>query len=751
MSMRLLGLELENWGCHGSLQVDLGSGLQIEGRNGTGKSSILEALRFIFKETARGYTNRVKNGEREAFVKLTFEHEGVTYAVEKRLYVDKPSQALMLAGETQVADNPSSVYDRLQNILSEEVLDKLLYIPQGGLTAVLDRLSGKDGKLEMDRLFGLDRLERVWERAGQEIQEEAARLQVLSDELKKHPDDAGEYGRLLEEYSARERELKQRSDTAEKDLDKILSNLKSKEESLKSLESARKERDSLTKEVSVVQVKLAEANKGLESVGKRLKELGERRRELEGLSAALKSLEKYKSIRELLQELKSVDGGLDGLKDLRDKKQSLDSLEKHLQGKAAAEEALSRLRDSVRKLEEDYAARKADLEQAAKYYKELGGLDGHVKCPRCGQKLNAFIIERETKETAVKIKGLEEYRVKVETRLKSASQELKKQEESVEELRRMEAEARVLRKDVGEREKRVVSLMESADGVRKRLSQAGYGGEKPAVVEENYSEYNRLSGRVQSLRREVEEAASLEAERGQLLGERDLLNKRAAEVEEAVSTLDYSPEAHERASKERDMLSETRYGLESDLKNLEGELRRLGEDRKMVEEKLAAYTGLLDRHTTSKKRVGLLRAAREVFHRDKGLVRYLRETFIERLNRMLTVHFKRFNQNPRYVDVRFDRDYNIVFKTTSGELSVEQVSGGERVQLALALRIALIDLMSPVPLLILDEPFGSLDEVHRELLGEALNRIGEQGQLILVTHVRVDSLQLRSRLDLGGY
>ena len=60
--MRLAKLELTNWSCHSNLEVDLDRGLQIEGRNGTGKSSILEAIRFIFKETARGYSQMLRNG-----------------------------------------------------------------------------------------------------------------------------------------------------------------------------------------------------------------------------------------------------------------------------------------------------------------------------------------------------------------------------------------------------------------------------------------------------------------------------------------------------------------------------------------------------------------------------------------------------------------------------------------------------------------------------------------------------------------
>jgi DNA repair exonuclease SbcCD ATPase subunit len=66
------------------------------------------------------------------------------------------------------------------------------------------------------------------------------------------------------------------------------------------------------------------------------------------------------------------------------------------------------------------------------------------------------------------------------------------------------------------------------------------------------------------------------------------------------------------------------------------------------------------------------------------------------------------------------------------------------------MRMALLELLSPVRLMILDEPFGSLDKEHREALGEALNKIGGEGQLIIVTHIPVDSLQL-PQLELGGY
>ena len=146
----------------------------------------------------------------------------------------------------------------------------------------------------------------------------------------------------------------------------------------------------------------------------------------------------------------------------------------------------------------------------------------------------------------------------------------------------------------------------------------------------------------------------------------------------------------------------------------------------------------------------LMREARGIFHTDKGVVKYLREKYIRQLGILLTEHFRRINQNPKYKDIVFDQDYELEIRGSEGSFSVDQLSGGERVQIAIALRMALLELLSPMRLLMLDEPFGSLDKDHREALGESLNRIAGEGQLLIVTHIPVDSLQL-PELDLGGY
>ena len=229
--------------------------------------------------------------------------------------------------------------------------------------------------------------------------------------------------------------------------------------------------------------------------------------------------------------------------------------------------------------------------------------------------------------------------------------------------------------------------------------------------------------------------AKVEKERHQIELEGQRFDKSELEYAE-VQVDDASKAYHESHAMLRDIVTK----IELEGMKLEG-----------TKQKLQDHSDLSEKITDGKRVLSLLRQAREIFHRDKGLARYLRESYVEGLNELLTRYFKRFNENPRYRDIVFARDYDITFKTSQGTLKMNQISGGERVQLALAFRLALLDLMSPIRMLILDEPFGSLDENHRELLGDALNMVAREGQLIVVTHVPVQSMQLEGRLDLGGY
>jgi len=745
--MLLTKLTLENWGCHEHLSADLTGGLKIEGRNGTGKSTVLEAIRFIFADSARGYNKRIRNGTRQAEVQLSFEADGSEWTVEKRISLDKPSQATMIKDGVSIADNPSSVFERLQPVISEEIVDKLLYIPQGGLTSILDRLSGKEGKREMDRLFGIERLERVWEMAGGDIKEQEGRVKALMEQSAKHPDDApGCYEEEIRAITTRIEDAKREVTALKAEVDRKKGALVAADTGLKALRESKARIDELRKRAAELDIRIAEANKEAQAERKRLYEISEKRERLSAMKKDVEGLKKYGELRDSAAELAKVDAGLAELEGLRSKKAELAVLSSQISSGNALAESHKTLKVRTEDIRARLAHVLARLKQKAEYYKQLTDLSGEAKCPRCGQGISAYNLEKETAEAALSISELEKERVSLTEEEDTLTESLKAADAEMEAYARSDAKARQLEADIKDMQERAMGLLAKRQAIKESLS--GLGGKE---IDEGYSRLKSLEGSIGGLEADIRGEAALRERIADLdAGACGMKAERQGFAGE-LEGIGFDADELSKKEIERDEAQKSLYEGRNRLDSLQASRRRDEERLVDANGKLADLRQVAASIEDSKKRLNLLRQAREIFHRDKGLAKYLRESYVDSLNVALTAYFKRFNENPRYSDVSFDRDYNITFKTTEGNLDSSQISGGERVQLALALRIALIDLMSPIRLLILDEPFGSLDETHREMLGESLDRISGQGQLIIVTHVPVDSLRLSSRLDLGGY
>ena len=102
--------------------------------------------------------------------------------------------------------------------------------------------------------------------------------------------------------------------------------------------------------------------------------------------------------------------------------------------------------------------------------------------------------------------------------------------------------------------------------------------------------------------------------------------------------------------------------------------------------------------------------------------------------------FERFNL--AYSDMQLDDDYNISVIGPSGIQEIDQISGGERVALAIALRLAIAQVLSGrIETIIMDEPTTHLDEIRRKELVNILNSFFREGdriipQMIIISHHR---------------
>lgn len=749
--MRLTELELENWGPHDLLKIDLSGGLQIEGRNGTGKSSILEAVRFIFSESGRLYKSRIKHGSSFARVKLRFIKDKDTCSIEKKLYPKKSSTANMWVNRYPVADNSKSVHARLKEILPEDVIDKLVYVPQGSLTEQINRLRMKGGRQELDRMFGIDRLEKVYGGINEELKVKQAQHDMLLGQTARYPEKAEEvYEKNLKDVEEAKKGIAKKLEDnrrKQKITDSKIAQLVKKIEGLQALS---RQREDTSRKLNETRIKNAKLTEEVSALRNSLLLLDEKKEKLYRLIKETSLLQRYAAIHEALASLMDSEKKLENLSGLEAKLRAFEEDQKALNKKYGLEIECEANKTRTMKLGGELSSTKKRALELGRQLRDLSSLDGKPKCPRCGQKLTRQHISGERKLLEEELKKLERQQKNLSSELAAEEKKAIALNKELEAFRRMEFENAQRKKelDAGFREKE--NLSKDAKEKRKTLEEQGYKGEPIDVVESRLKELGRMEGETRVLKEDLAKKSSSEKKLKELEALAADSKKKEIGLAEELKGLAMEDGLLEDLQKRKDGFKEQKTPESLEAERLDQELKECEARKKETLSLMNELRTLKERISGSERETALMKDARDIFHTDKGLVKYLREKYIRQLSMLLTRNFARINQNPSYLGVSFNKDYELDVKTAAGSFSLDQLSGGEKVQLAIAFRIALLELLSPMRLLMLDEPFGSLDRDHRDVLGEALNKMAGEGQLIIVTHIPVDSLQL-PQLDLGGY
>ncbi|MCK4491080.1 MAG: AAA family ATPase, partial [Candidatus Altiarchaeales archaeon] len=562
--MRLLDLELKNWSCHEHLHISLADGLQIEGRNGTGKSSILDAIRFIFSESARGYRNKIKNGARTSIVKLEFKDDGSRYVVEKRLFLNKQSTAYMTTNSTQIADNPTTVHHKLQNILSENILDKLLYVPQGGLTELINNLQRMGGKKELDSLLGLDQLEKVYEGAKKELGELKIKSGLQEEQLKKYPENADiEYQEEINKHMKEKEKLRKEIDAKLQAKEKLSSQTNKLKEKIKTLQEIKQKITGYEKNLNQLNIQTTEKRKDLEMVNQKLQDIRKRRDELVTLEADEEKLGKYVTIKKHLTELVKKKDKLTDIGDLTELGEKIRhmreeiTLGKEVQGRYD-EEA-----NKVIEVERKAAARKEKLRELREYLGKLTGLVGQARCPRCGQKLTKEHMETENSIANNKISQLKEELGSLDEELSRGKQRLAELARELEALSKKKIEAGHLKKELREKHSEQENLRDNIRHITADLENSSYAGENIDVVEDKITRLNRTQERITLYRQEIRREQEYTKRKEETEKELFRASERRKEIKEELSKLKYDETEYSELEKEKDDMQEKYYNIKS--------------------------------------------------------------------------------------------------------------------------------------------------------------------------------------------
>ncbi|NYB51134.1 MAG: AAA family ATPase [Methanobacteriaceae archaeon] len=250
--------------------------------------------------------------------------------------------------------------------------------------------------------------------------------------------------------------------------------------------------------------------------------------------------------------------------------------------------------------------------------------------------------------------------------------------------------------------------------------------EEISYLEEMNKRYQRLLGEIKQkdslLKREKENETLIK----ETLQEMEEIGKK-------IEALNYNEQSHERVKKDWELKNEELSRLTGEKQKSTGQLDQLSNSITELESKIQSYQKYKNDLKNLKDFLKLLKFIRDLFSKD-GVQKDLRNIsrpLIEEKTREL---FERFNFE--YSDIKLDEDYDVTIYGPTGESSLDMISGGEKIAVALAMRLGITQVLSggSLELIMLDEPTIHLDTYRRQELIDLLKKMSIIPQMIIVTH-----------------
>ncbi|MCC7563239.1 MAG: AAA family ATPase [Methanobacterium sp.] len=275
-------------------------------------------------------------------------------------------------------------------------------------------------------------------------------------------------------------------------------------------------------------------------------------------------------------------------------------------------------------------------------------------------------------------------------------------------------------KSMRDLKKEITALIEIAGDSVENLS------EEITYLEEKSQRYQRLLGEVS------QKKAMLERQKEN----KNLIQSTQEEIEnlnKKIEDLKYSEKSYQRVENQWNLKNEELNQLSGRKQTLFGQIDELSTSIEELEEKIESFKKYEKELKNLKDFLKLLTIIRDIYGKD-GVQKDLRNIsrpLIEEKTRDL---FERFNFE--YSDIKLDDDYDVTIYGPTGESSLDMISGGEKIAVALALRLGITQVLSggSLELIMLDEPTIHLDAYRRQELIDLLKKMSIIPQMIIVTH-----------------
>ncbi len=245
-------------------------------------------------------------------------------------------------------------------------------------------------------------------------------------------------------------------------------------------------------------------------------------------------------------------------------------------------------------------------------------------------------------------------------------------------------------------------------------------------LKQKNEDFNQLKGFVKNKQSYLTQLDSVKEDIGMSINQIDIIkNKIDASVydEEKYEQIIYRSEMYER-----------RYNtFNTELSEIKGRARETIGFVKDLTDKIEKADRFQQEYDDISDYLNLLNHIRSLYSKN-GVQKDLRNLSRPLIQKHTKEFFNEFNFN--YSDLTLDDEYDVTVYGPEGKSSMSMVSGGEKIAIALALRLGITQAMSDGELdtILLDEPTIHLDASRKHELINLLKEMSLLPQMIIVTH-----------------
>jgi exonuclease SbcC len=744
---------LKNIKSYGEDVIEFDEGItSIHGLNGAGKSTVLESIGYaLFDSLPYNQSDFVRKGEKTGEVAVTIlGRDGIEYAITRKC---GSSQSYSIRDENGILiETKEDVGPKLCDILGYKVPDI------GQLRSLFENAVGVlQGTFVSEFLESPGRRKAIFDPLLRIDEYNLAHKNLLSlkNFVKDGIDAMDKEIRFLEGKTERLEPLKLEREGLVQHRAMLLGDEKDKKELLRKAIEQRDTFDAIEKAIGdiegrqkVLQADIKNKKAGIERIKLELEKSGEAKRKLEQSEAGYKQylakaaekeeLEKQRFERDAL--LKKANEANSDVKVIRSRiaehERTLREMEQYeavikaLEPMAAEQE---RLEAEDRNIASEINSRDRELMQLKERMKPIKSASGNlcpllpgIECKSVTDFQGYFDSE---------MARLKEQKAKLEARGKEVAERLGSlndpklalnvKKESLKKKDRIKMEHEEMLDGLCGREGEQQKLLSSLVAYAALESRFKAINDELRSLKPQHDEYQlniKIAGLTSERQRELDEAVSALENKALELSEieKTLADKRSA----------YDVEAHASVRSACNDLMAELASIGAKLEADAGRLKTIEAELSGIEESLRSMASLKDKRSAEVGYLAFVEHAREIIRMaGPEVIR----VYIELISREATEMYCEIAGDRRF-EIKWTPDYDIILTEDGRDRTFRQLSGGEQMSAALAVRLAVLKILTSSDVVFLDEPTQNLDENRREHLAQQILRIRDFKQMIIISH-----------------